>query len=96
MISLRRKIADRVTTRWKTRGTAIDEDSDFIALIELWIAGSIDSEEMCRRHAQRLRGRSPDRRREASAFRPTALVMKTAGQRTPDDDRGLASIQDGQ
>lgn len=46
-------IAERVIARWKTRGIPIDDDLDFMDLVELSIAGTIGSDEMRRRYAKR-------------------------------------------
>jgi hypothetical protein len=44
-MNLRRDIAEHVIARWKTRGIPIDEDPNFMDLVELWTTGPIGSDE---------------------------------------------------
>ncbi|TCL66312.1 hypothetical protein [Rhizobium sp. BK251] len=47
---MRRTIAERAIERARARGIAIEDDIEFMALVELWIEGEIDSREMHRRY----------------------------------------------
>lgn len=62
----RRAIAHRAINRAKSRGTLIDEDPIFMALLDAWIGGDIDMRTMRERYLDSLslkeeqhRGRQP-------------------------------------
>ncbi|WP_162950416.1 hypothetical protein [Rhizobium jaguaris] len=54
IIQSRRSIAERAIARARARGTPIDDDSEFVALVELWIEGEIDMKEMRLRYVKLL------------------------------------------
>ncbi|NLS07459.1 hypothetical protein HGP14_29735 [Rhizobium sp. P32RR-XVIII] len=54
----RRSIAERVVARARARGTPIDHDLEFMAIVELWIAGEIEADGMGDRYNALLRQRS--------------------------------------
>ncbi|MBA9035955.1 hypothetical protein [Rhizobium leguminosarum] len=66
----RRSIAERTIARARERGMPIDDDLEYMALVELWIKGEIDIQDMRRRYNDLLARRSADRkaRRENSSF----------------------------
>ena len=62
----RRAIAQRAIDRARSRGTPIDEDPIFMALLDAWISGDIDMRRMRERYLGSLslkeeqhRGRQP-------------------------------------
>jgi hypothetical protein len=66
----RRSIAERVIARARELGTPIDTDVEYMALVELWIEGDIDIEDMRQRYINLLARRSAERkgRQENPAF----------------------------
>lgn len=58
----RRSIAERTIARARERGMAINDDVEYMTLVELWIEGEIDIQEMRTRYNQLLARRSADRR----------------------------------
>ncbi|SCB46980.1 hypothetical protein [Rhizobium multihospitium] len=54
----RRSIAEQVIARARARGTPIDDDLEFMAVVELWIAGEIEADGMRDRYDTLLRQRS--------------------------------------
>lgn len=54
----RRSIAERVVARARARGTPIDDDAEFMAIAELWIAGEIEADGMRDRYNVLLKQRS--------------------------------------
>gem|GEM_PF-1736890 len=54
----RRSIADRVIARARARGTPIDDDPEYMAIVELWVVGEISIQEMRRRYIALLQERS--------------------------------------
>lgn len=58
----RRSIAARVIARARERGMPIDDDVEYMALVEHWIEGEIDIQDMRQRYIQLLARRSADRR----------------------------------
>ncbi|CDM61160.1 MULTISPECIES: hypothetical protein [Rhizobium] len=54
----RRSIAERVIAQASTRGTPIDGDAEFMAIVELWVAGEIEAAEMRDRYNALLERRS--------------------------------------
>lgn len=94
MIS-RRAIAERIIARASTRGTPIDGDAEFMAIVELWVAGDIEAGEMRDRYNALVTQRPRRRRRlglspELSAEMPQAPVLETS---TGPDDEATASQQ---
>lgn len=61
----RRSIADRVIARARARGTPIDEDLDYMAIVELWVEGAIDDKGMRQRYIELLERRRDSRRNTA-------------------------------
>jgi hypothetical protein len=51
----RRSIADRVIARARARGTPIDKDLDYMAIVELWVEGAIDDKGMRQHYIERSR-----------------------------------------
>ena len=66
----RRSIAERVIARARARGAAIDGDLEYMALVELWIEGEIDIQEMRRRYTDLLTTRAANRRKMAEINPP--------------------------
>jgi hypothetical protein len=62
----RRSIAERVIARARDRGAPIDDDPEFMAIVELWVAGEIETDGMRDRYNALLRRRSRDRGRDAA------------------------------
>ena len=53
-MQMRRTIAERAIARARARGVAIDRDIEFMALVESWIEGEIDSQQMRGRYLDLL------------------------------------------
>lgn len=54
----RKSIAERVIARARSRGTAIDDDPEYMAIIKAWIEGEISIQEMRQRYITLLQERS--------------------------------------
>lgn len=63
----RRSIAERVFARASARGTPIEHDLEFMAIVEQWIAGVIDADRMRDHYNDLLRQRSMLRKGEVGA-----------------------------
>lgn len=80
----RRLIAERTIARARERGMPIDDDVDYMTLVELWIEGEIDIQGMRQRYNELLARRSADRRarRENSSksqsFKPVPVSHNAA------------------
>ncbi|MEX2745859.1 hypothetical protein ACDY96_19715 [Rhizobium mongolense] len=77
----RRSIAERVIARASARGTPIDGDAEFMAIVELWAAGNIEAAEMRDRYNALLKQRSRSKRRlglspEISPEVPEAMAVR--------------------
>ena len=86
MIS-RTSIAERVIARASARGTPIDGDAEFMAIVELWVAGGIEADEMRDRYDALLEQRSRSKRRlrlspEISPEVPEATVVPASSEPT--------------
>lgn len=71
----RQFIAERVIARARARGAPVDNDSEFLALVDIWVAGEIEADEMRDRYNALLEERSLAKRCHAAmtANRPTTL-----------------------
>ncbi|QPB24237.1 hypothetical protein [Rhizobium sp. 007] len=58
----RRSIAERVIARASARGAPVDADAEFMAIVELWVAGDIEADEMRDRYNALLAHRSRSKR----------------------------------
>lgn len=61
-MQLRRSIADRVIARARRRGMPIDDDAEYMALVEQWVEGEIEIGEMRQRYIDLLARRSVERK----------------------------------
>lgn len=85
----RRSIAERVIARACARGNPIDEDPEYMAIVELWIVGEISVQEMRRRYIALLRERS-----RTTYHLTTATEEEQARERSTGHDTGIHSNQD--
>ncbi|MDP9839884.1 hypothetical protein J2T09_004664 [Neorhizobium huautlense] len=58
----RKSIAQRVIDRAKARGEPIDQDPDFVALLDEWINGDIDIKQMRAKYLDVLAHQKSERR----------------------------------
>jgi uncharacterized protein (DUF4415 family) len=42
----RRSLAERVIARASARGVPVDDDAEFMAIVDLWVAGEIEADEI--------------------------------------------------
>ncbi|MEZ2224606.1 hypothetical protein [Rhizobium sp. RCC_161_2] len=70
----RRSIAERVIARARARGTPIDNDPEYMAIVELWIAGEIGTEEMRQRYIALLQQRSRTRHARPERHLPATMI----------------------
>lgn len=56
-LNRRREIAERIIARWAARGTPIDRDPGFMALVEQWAEGQISTDEMQELYLDLVRNR---------------------------------------
>ncbi|MFA1677447.1 hypothetical protein ACDY97_33365 [Rhizobium mongolense] len=95
----RKSIAERVIARASARGTPIDEDPEFMAIVELWVAGDIEASEMRDRYNALLEQRSRSKRSlglspEVSAEMPEATVLQESARPQADAPGWQDSIND--
>jgi len=69
----RRSIAERVITRARARGMPIDNDPEYMAIVEMWIGGEISIQEMRQRYIALLQERARAFRAQA-AGRPSVTA----------------------
>ena len=74
----RRSIAEKVVARARARGTPIDDDLEFMALVELWIAGEMEADGILDRYNTLLTQRSKSKKGGVGA-----LADPGAGERNP-------------
>lgn len=99
-MQLRRSIAERVIARARRRGMPIDDDVDYMALVEQWVEGEIEIEEMRQRYIDLLARRSAKRKAqrndlafaESSQFDAVSSTMVDASNRATSiaDDEAAA------
>jgi len=58
----RRSIAERTVARARERGMPIDDDVEYMTLVELWIEGEIEIQDLRHRYSELLAHRSADRK----------------------------------
>ncbi len=85
----RRSIADRVIARARARGTPIDDDPEYVAIVELWIVGEISIQEMRRRYIALLQERS-----RTTDHLATAIDEERGGEESTLPDMGNHRSQD--
>ncbi|OWK25568.1 hypothetical protein AJ87_08795 [Rhizobium yanglingense] len=91
MIS-RRSIAERVIARASARGTPIDGDAEFMAIVELWVAGDIEAAEMRDRYNALLEKRSRSKRRLGLSFEISAQGPEGTAVRASDGPTDELSV----
>ncbi|NKM48764.1 hypothetical protein GFL91_28185 [Rhizobium leguminosarum bv. viciae] len=80
----RRSIAERTIARARERGMPIDDDVEYMTLVELWIEGEIDIQDMRQRYNELLAHRSADRKARrgnstfGQSFKPVAVSHNAA------------------
>lgn len=80
MTRSRREIVDHVFARFAARGTALDRDPEFLALVELWIEHRIDMAEVRARYDEMLRRQRDNQK----AARATIGTMPSPGSERAD------------
>lgn len=85
----RRSIADRVIARARARGTPIDDDPEYMAIVEMWVVGEISVQEMRRRYIALLQERS-----RMTDHPATAIDEERAGEDSTIPNMGNHSSQD--
>jgi len=88
-MTTRRAIAERVIARAIARGAVIDADAEFIAIVELWVTGEIEADEMRSQYNALLDQRSRVKRSLASGAeltpeKPETMVVE-ANDQPPDE-----------
>lgn len=61
-VNRRKEIAERIIARWAARGTPIDRDPAFMALVEQWADGHISTDEMQDMYLDLVRNRRDHQR----------------------------------
>ncbi|WP_145637429.1 hypothetical protein [Rhizobium sp. ERR 1071] len=91
----RRSIAERVIARAQKRGTSIDHDVEYMALVKQWVEGEIEIEEMRQRYIDVLARRSAERRarRQHAAFVESSQLT-AASTALMDTSSGATSVVD--
>jgi hypothetical protein len=74
----RRSIAERVIARASARGAPIDGDAEFMVIVELWVAGDIEADEMRDRYDTLLEQRSRSKRSLGLSFEISPEVPDVA------------------
>ena len=72
----RRAIAQRAIDRAKARGTPIDTDPAFLALLEEWIGGEIDMKAMRLRYLEMTALRATERRGSRNCQRRSKILPR--------------------
>ncbi|MBW6425439.1 hypothetical protein KX729_28880 [Rhizobium sp. XQZ8] len=75
-MSRRREIAGRVLAKWNARGFSLEAVPD---LVELWMAGEIDSAEMYRRYLAALQAQAAARHARRGEEAPERSGLTTFG-----------------
>lgn len=98
-MQLRRSIAERVIARARGRGMPIDDDVEYMALVEQWVEGEIEIEEMRQRYIDLLARQSAERRArrqdaafaESSRFAAASSAMRGVSNDAPPIVDGAAA-----
>lgn len=91
----RRSIAERAIARAQKRGTPIDHDVEYMALVKQWVEGEIDIETMRQRYMDVLARRSAERRgRQQLAASTDRSQLTSASTTSTDASAGAASMVD--
>jgi hypothetical protein len=95
-MQLRRSIAERVIARARRRGMPIDDDAEYMALVEQWIEGEIEIKEMRQRYIGLLARRSAERkaRREDPAFAESSQFAAAPSPLVDTSDRTTSTADD--
>ncbi|MBP1844357.1 hypothetical protein J2046_002616 [Rhizobium petrolearium] len=79
----RRSIAERVMARALARGTPIDDDPEYMTIVEVWIAGEISVQEMRQRYVALLQERSRVFRAQAEYSPSTTTTEDEQAEERP-------------
>ncbi|MGK9051512.1 hypothetical protein [Xaviernesmea oryzae] len=95
-MQLRRSIADRVIARARRRGMPIDDDMEYMALVEQWVEGEIEIGEMRQRYIDLLARRSAERkaRREDPAFIESSQIAAAPSPLVDTSNRTTSTADD--
>lgn len=92
----RRSIAERVIARARGRGMPIDEDAEYMALVEQWIEGEFEIEEMRQRYIDLLARRSAEGKaqRKGLAFAESSQFAAASSTMVDASDRATSIVDD--
>jgi hypothetical protein len=85
----RRSIAERVIARARSRGAPVDEDVEFMAIVELWVTGEIETNGMRDRYNALLKQRSRLKRNGSTVIqsppKTPRVTITDVADHSPDD-----------
>jgi hypothetical protein len=93
----RRSLAERAIARAQARGTPIDQDPEFMNLVELWVESEIDSRQMRQRYLDLLAQRRMNSPAQLAARKQSGGMdhaeSTSEAPDVPEDDHQAVSTQ---